>query len=197
MRTSSLPSATCVSARFTSVVAMPSSSLPRMLVVYRSSNRCSRPRLERFELVLELLDVLEIAIDRGEPHVGDQVEVAQDPQRLLADRRRLDLVADPVSELGLDPHRRLLDLGERHGSLDARPHEARQELLAVERLARAVALDHVQRGVLDPLERRHPLPAEQALAAAANGALAGHAAVDDLRLAMFAVRAVHAASLNI
>src|SRR5947208_15433076 len=102
MRTSSLPSTTRVSARFTSVVAMPSSSLLRMLVVYRSSNRCSRPWLERLELVLELLDVLEVAIDRGEAHVGDQVEIAQDPQRLLADRRRLDLVADPVSQLGLD-----------------------------------------------------------------------------------------------
>src|SRR6476469_8195573 len=118
MRTSSLPSATCVSARFTSVVAMPSSSLPRMLVVYRLPNRCSRPGLERFELVLELLDVLEIAIDRGEPDVGDQVEIAQDPQPLLPECRRRGLVAGPVSELGLDQHRRPLDLGERHGALD-------------------------------------------------------------------------------
>ena len=166
-----------------------------MLVVYRTAVRARGS--SRLELALELLNVLEIAIYRCETHVRDQVEVAQDPQRLVADRRRRHLVADAVSELGLDPHRRPLDLGQRDGPLDARPHQAREELLAVERLARAVALHHVKRGVLDPFERGHPLAAEQALAPPADRSLAGHTAVDDLRLAMFAVRAVHAASLNI
>src|SRR4051794_17193099 len=82
IETSSLPSRTRVSAWF-SVVAIPC-SLVVLVGILPDHRTCVRLRfLEPVELLLELLNVLEIPVDRGKPHVGDPVEIAQNRQRFL------------------------------------------------------------------------------------------------------------------
>src|SRR4051794_27333676 len=108
MDTPSLPSTTRVSAGF-SVVAIRLSSvrvLIRILADLGSlPNTCSPEIFHPGQLLLELLNILKIAVDRGKSHVRHGVEPAQRRQRLLADRLRRHLLTDAVSQPRLDGRR--------------------------------------------------------------------------------------------
>src|SRR4051794_13550993 len=100
----------------------------------------------------EILRLAEIAIDRGEAHIGDLVEAGQrlhdeaadDVARYLALARALELanhrVDDALDLLGLD---RPLAQGDM---------DRAREFVALERLALPVLLDHRQLAQLDALE---------------------------------------------
>src|SRR5690606_21560259 len=96
-----------------------------------------------------------------------------------------DLVLDLVGEL--------VDLGVVDGpALARRPHPG-DDLVAVERLDRAVGLLHDELRLLDALEGREAVRAGQALAPAADRRpVVGQARVDDLGVVSAAARAVHA-----
>src|SRR5918996_588787 len=121
--------------------------------------------LQARDEALEVLDARKVAIDRGEAHVRDLIELGQPAhgelaQALCLDLRLaadLDLAHDTVDE-ALDPL--LLD-----AALAGGDHDRALQLVAVERHAAAVALDHDQLAQLDPLEGGEPRAAGIALPA--------------------------------
>ena len=80
---------------------------------------------ERVELLLEALEVAEVAVDRREPDVRDLIERAQPRQHALADIARRDLGHPELGDLALDLERQRADLVARHRALgdrgDCRP----------------------------------------------------------------------------
>src|SRR5690349_13690644 len=85
-----------------------------------------------------------------------------------------------------------LDVLALHGALLERVQKTIAQLGDVERLAPIVALDDVRHDELGAFERREPLSAREALAAAAHlPALAGQTRVRDLRVLKAAERAMH------
>src|SRR6266566_41742 len=150
--------------------------------------------LEPFHLFDELADVLELAIDRGEPDIGDRVEalemVHDDPSELLA----ADLLLGPLVELSLDLDDDVVDGLNSDRPLLARLQDGATELLAVEGLAATVPLDHVRQHVLDVLVGRVPTVALEALTAAPDELpVPAHPRVDDPILRVTAKRALHQA----
>ena len=140
---------------------------------------------ERVDLALEVLEVLEALVDAGEPDVGDLV----DP------RAASPCASVPIRDDGtsLEPAERssasissaaLLGGAVGHRPAGQRLAQARGELVAVELLARAVALDDDQAGRLDALVGREPRGAGGALAPAADrGRIVEIPGVDDPGLA--------------
>src|SRR5208282_4413429 len=118
--------------------------------------------------VLEVLGLAEIAVDRGEAHVGHGVEGAERihdelPDRLGADvalPRALqpahDAVDDPLDAVGIDRPLAAGDLDRAH------------ELVAVEDHALAVLLDHHELAQLHPLEGREARAARRTEAPASD-----------------------------
>src|ERR1700748_1246847 len=93
---------------------------------------------------LEILRLAEVAIDRGEADEGDLVEVGERVHDRLADRGALDLVLAGALEAADDAvHHALQPLAVDRSFAQRDLHRAHQ-LLALERLALAVALDHDQ-----------------------------------------------------
>src|SRR5437879_8972206 len=150
--------------------------------------------LEPLHLFDELADVLELAIDRGESDIGDRVEalemVHDDPSELLA----ADLLLGPLVELSLDLDDDVVDGLNSDRPLLARLQDGATELLAVERLAAPVPLDHVRQHVLDVLVGRVPAVALETLAPAPDELpVPAHPRVDDPILRVTAKRALHRA----
>jgi hypothetical protein len=88
-----------------------------------------------------------------------------------------------------------LDVLSLDGAFLERVQETVAQLGDVERLAPIVALDNVRHDELGALERREPLAAGEALAAAAHlAALAGQARVGHLRVLKAAERTMHTCS---
>src|SRR5262249_51058575 len=150
--------------------------------------------LEPLHLLDELPDVLELAIDRGEPDIGHRVEplemVHHDPAELLA----ADLLLGPLVQLGLDLDDDVVDGLHANRALLPRLQDGAAELLAVERLATPVPLDHVRQHVLDVLVGRVPAVALETFAAAPDELpVPAHPRVDDPILRVTAKRALHRA----
>ena len=100
--------------------------------------------IERIHLALQLLEVLERLVDGQEADEADVVELAQLLHGHLADARRRDLGEPLGAEGGLDGVGRLLSSVGADGPPMERPGEAAGELVTVELLAAAVALDDDQ-----------------------------------------------------
>ena len=150
-----------------------------------------RLRIEPRQLRLELGDVAELAVHRGEAHVRDRVQRPQPAQGQLADLVGARLAA-PRAHLGDDPVDHRLQLLALDRPLDRGPLEARQQLGAVERLAAAAALADVDRPLVVALVGGEAAVAGAAAPAAPNG-VAGLAqtGVDDLRFAVVTEWAAH------
>src|SRR3954447_14080124 len=150
---------------------------------------CDGLRFEPPELGFERREILDRAVDRREhdgcyavqPREPAERELAHPFGRSLAAFApdcRFDRVNDLVEPLGLDR------------PLGRRPLKPAQELVAVERLAAPLALDHVHPDRLGPLVAREALAAAFALAAPTDrvSRLAG---IHDAVLARSAERALH------
>lgn len=152
--------------------------------------------LQTGELTLELLHVAEVPIDRGEADVGDAIEVPQTAERELSDPRGLELATGRFDLRG-DAVDDGLDARGLNRSLVRRPQQPSQQLLAVERIAAAVALSHVQLTTLVSLERREATTAILAGAATPDGgAVRRLATLQDTGLIGCAVGAEHTLSVS-
>src|SRR5216683_3263089 len=119
-----------------------------------------------FELVHELVDILEGAVDRGEAHIRDLVDAVQFTHYGTADKRTRDFLAAAFRYRRFDSVGHLLDRLHRDRPLLACLLDPGDYLGAVERLAPVVLLDHHRRRFLDalirgeaPLARRAHSPA--------------------------------------
>src|SRR5262250_790190 len=90
---------------------------------------------------LEILGFTEIAVDRGEAHIGDVVEIAQVRHHGFADGLGCDFVLTEAFKLAHDPRNSLLDAIGIDIALAHRNGDRAREFVAVERNAAAVALD--------------------------------------------------------
>src|SRR5213593_2110950 len=150
--------------------------------------------LEALDLLDELADVLELPVDRGEADVGDRVQALQMVHHYPAELLAADLFLGALVQLGFDLDDDVVDGLHPDRSLLARLQDGPSELLAVEGLAAAVALDHVRQHVLDVFIGRVPSVALEALAAAPDELpVPAHSRVDDPILRVTAKRALHRA----
>src|ERR1700712_1019861 len=101
---------------------------------------------------LKILGLAEIAIDRGETHIGDVVELAQMLHHDLADRLRGNLRLAAAFKLAHDRRDQLLDPLLIDRALAQADLYRAHQLVAVERHPAAVALDHRQLAQLHALE---------------------------------------------
>jgi hypothetical protein len=124
-----------------------------------------RPPLEhRLDLVDELGDVLELAVDGGEADVRDLVDAAQGVHHELPDLLRRHLAVELAVERVLDLRRDLLERVDGDGPLLAGLHETEQDLAPLEGHPRPVLLHDPERRLLDLLVGRVAPLALEALA---------------------------------
>src|SRR5882757_1482975 len=141
---------------------------------------------------LKILGLAEIAIHRGEAHIGDVVELAQMLHHDLADRLRGNLRLAAAFQLAHDRGHHLLDPFRIDRPLAQRYLQRAHQLVAVERHTAAVALDHGQFAQLHPLEGREaeiagdtdPPPPD-------HGGILGGARILDLRIETVAAGTAH------
>lgn len=146
--------------------------------------------LEPPELGLEGREVLDRAVDRREHDGGYAVQPRESAKCELAHPFGWDLAAMAPDFL-LDRGDDLVELFLLDGPFGRRSLEPTEELVAVERLALSIALDHVHTNRLGPLVGREALVARFALPAPADG-VSGLAGIHDAVLARSAVRTLHA-----
>src|SRR5690606_5833351 len=141
---------------------------------------------------VELLEVLEVPVDRGETDVRNVVERLQPVHDELTDLAARDLVAARARDCILDVVHEGLDLAAADRPLRARDPDRIDDLAPVVRLRGAVALRDLQAPLLDVLVGRKAAPAVDALATPSHGApLLTRARVDDPVLQAVAVGAAH------
>src|SRR4029077_11261309 len=142
----------------------------------------------------ELADVLELTVDRREPHVGHRVQALEVVHNHPAELLAAELFLGPLVQLGLDLDADVVDGLHADRPLLARLQDGAAELLAVEGLAAPVALDHVRQHVLDVFVGRVPAVALETLTAAPDELpVPAHPRVDNPILRVTAKRALHRA----
>ena len=125
--------------------------------------------VEQFrDFVDEGADVFELAINRGEPDIGDFVDVLEFFHGEFADFARSDLFFQRVLQLRLDVGDSFFDDFDRDRTFLTGAQQAVEQLDAVETLAGAVFLDDDQRDGLDDLIRGKALAALRAFTAATD-----------------------------
>src|SRR5829696_355927 len=105
---------------------------------------------------LKILGLAEIAIDGGEAHISDVIELAQVLHHDLADRLRGYFRLAAAFEFAHDRGNHLLDPFRIDRPLAQGDLQRAHQLVAIERHPAAVALDHGQFAQLHPLEGREP-----------------------------------------
>ena len=149
------------------------------------------------ERVLEILGLAEIAIDRGKAHIGHVVEVAQMLHHRLADGLGRHFAFAQTFQLADDLRHHLLDPLRLDRALAQRNRQRAHQLVAIERHAPAVALDHHKLAQLHALEGGEAEIAGQADAAAADrGRILGRPRVLHLGIEGAAARTAHASPLT-
>src|SRR5215470_17671921 len=144
---------------------------------------------------LEILRFAEITIDRGEAHIGHVVERAQRLHHHLAHGLGGNFTLALALELAHDLGHRLVDPLGLDRTLAQRDLHRAQQLVAVERHAAAVALDHHELAQLHALERREAEIAGQAHTATTDdGGVLGRPGVLHLRIEAAAIRTAHASA---
>src|SRR6202035_1496935 len=144
----------------------------------------------------EILGFAEIAVDRGEAHIGDVVELAQVRHHGFADRFGRDFAFAHAFEFADDLRHHLVDALGIDRALAAGDLHRTQQFIAVERHAPAVALDDDQFAQLHPLESGEAEIAGQADATAADdGGILRRPRILHLGIEAAATRTTHASPL--
>src|SRR4029079_7060453 len=145
---------------------------------------------------LEILGLAEIAVDRGETHIGDIVELAQIGHHRFADRLGGYLALAEALELADNLRHHLVDALGLDRPLAQRDLDRPQQLIAIERHAPAVALDDDELAQLHALEGGEAEIARQADAAAADdGGIFRRPRILHLGIEASTARAAHALTL--
>src|SRR5262245_40274780 len=145
-----------------------------------------------FQLVGKLVDVAKMTIHRREPHVRHFIEPFQFLHYETADIGGRDLFVRPILQRRLDAVGDRFQVRHPHRPLLARFQQPRDQLLALEPLARSVLLHHHVGDLVDPLVAGEAFAALEALAAPPDHlALARFPRIDNLIAQMRAVRALH------
>src|SRR4029077_16345565 len=155
---------------------------------------CSGPARAQhlLDLALDLLEVHELPIHRGEADVGDLVQVAQALHDHLPDLSGRNLHPAGPPQLRLDVVHDRPQALRRDVALFGRLLQAGEKLLRVEVLASPVLLDDEERDGLNPLVRGEALTALQAFTPSANRLPDLRVSrVDHLQVVVTAVRATH------
>src|SRR3990172_2640670 len=122
-------------------------------------------RVERVDLALEVLEILEALVHGRETDVGDLIERAKLLHGQLPHPRAGDLGDAAAAQLGLDLVGRLLGRRIGHGAAGQRLAQAGRQLVTIELLAAPVTLGDDEARRLGPLVRREPDAADGALPA--------------------------------
>src|SRR4051812_11049546 len=155
----------------------------------------SAPIADRAGNFREIARLAEVLVDAGEANVGDVIERLEAIHHGLADLACIDLIPAGF-ELALDRGDEPVEALGRNIALAAGDREGPGQLLAVERLALAVLLDHRQVAQLDALKGRETRAAGFALAPPANRcAILARPAVFHLAVFVRAEWAAHPLSL--
>lgn len=145
-----------------------------------------------FEFVHELINVLELAVDRREPDIGNLVELVQLLHDFFADDPTFNFTFAHLLDPLLDAIRDVLDRGRADGSFLAGFLEAGQDFRAVERLAPPVFLHDYRENFFNPLVGRIAAFTAETLAAPSNDlAFLGHTRVHHLVFELVAERTFH------
>src|SRR6516162_3848982 len=146
---------------------------------------------------LEVLGLAEIAVDRGEAHIGNVVERAQRLHHHLAHRLRGDFALALALELAHDLGHGLIDALRLDRTLAQRDLDRAQQLVSIERHAAAVALDDHKLAQLHALEcGKAEIAAQTHATAADDGGILGRPRVFDLRIEAAAIRTTHGRPLR-
>ncbi len=144
------------------------------------------------EFIHECLNILELTVDRREPHVGDRIKVLEAAHDKLADLAARNFLLLAGVNLRLDLVNQLLDLVNADGSLVACAQDAALNLRAVIWLAVIVLFDDNKWNGLNLLVCRETLPAGIADSAAADGCIpVCRARVNDTCVFLSAIRTFH------
>jgi hypothetical protein len=168
----------------------PTSKLRKLL--FRATASGSLVKYQVLQFIEESLDILEVAIDRCEAHIGDLVQIAEPLHDQFSYLRSRYLSISAVRELSLDRIYYFGEFSHWDRSLLTCFEEPAEYFLAVELFPTAVLLDDHIRDFIAPFIRRETALAAQALAAAANNfALLTLSGVDDAILLEAAERTGH------
>ena len=96
------------------------------------------------ELAHKLLKISELAIDGGEAHVGDRIQIVELPHDALAHFLRRHLALERLRKLSLQRIDQRLELIHAHRTLLARLDQPGEQLFPVEGLATVILLDDHQ-----------------------------------------------------
>src|SRR6185437_12093078 len=118
--------------------------------------------VELADEILEVLDLAEIAVDRGEAHIGDRIERVERVHHLLADLVRGDLGFAGALEPPHDGTNDALDALGIDRPLACRDLDRFGELVAIEGNPLAALLHHREIAKLNPLECREARSAGRA-----------------------------------
>ena len=144
------------------------------------------------QLFHELGNILELAVNGGEPHVGDLVEPLQLIHHHPSYLRARDLFLSPLRQAVLDPRHRFLEIGNPDRPLFAGLSQARQDFPPVEGLSPAVFLDDERQTLLQHLRRAESLRAPETFAAPPDGVhLLARSRIDYLAFGESAIRTFH------
>src|SRR5487761_1908838 len=169
----------------------------------RRSARTLAPQLrgggldEHADLAREVLGPLEALVDRGEAHVGHVVDAPQRLEGGLADLLARRVAVEQTHVLFHPGHQGAQDLLV-HRTVLRRRADADQDLGAVEGLALARALHHVEADLLDALEGRVALLAGGAFAPTTDGdPVLGQSRVDHPVVVGRTVRTAHDLTIHV
>jgi len=163
------------------------------ITCYHKSDRALGFLLEKcLNFLAELTHVAEIAINGGEPHVGNLVDLSQLLQDEFANPFGGDLLLHEVLQSPFDLLGNSLQRSQGDSSPLASPEQTFDDLLRIELLACPVALDHLDGDLLDVLERRETPTARTAFATTPDRrTLLRGSRVDNPTVRMAAMRTTH------
>ncbi len=143
----------------------------------------------------KVVDVLERAIDRGEPDEGDLIDSLEGLHDLLADVAGGDFAIKLGVDLALDVTHDPLDLIRADRALVTGLLDPRADLLAIKRNANSILFDDFKRRLLKLFVGRKPPATFQAFTSTANHELLTAAGIDNFRLSLLAEWTEHRENL--
>ncbi len=147
---------------------------------------------EILKFIHKLMNVFELAIDRGETDIGHSVQPVKLLHHLFPDFRALNLPLPFFLKMEFHAVDDLLDDVDADGSLFTRLFQAIKNLEAIEGFPSTILFDDRWKGLFGPLARGKPFMAAEALSSPSNRLLVlALTRIDDFAFRMITERAFH------